>query len=212
MIVSFIAIPGAGKSTQINQIVKSGTLRNVIVLSVPALCGKRELDLTDILTKEELQIINDCKSETDEKRILGQLAPFALDTILFNVAIRLSKKGKTVILDGAPRGLRQAKLFLHLLSEKELSSFKIVELYFKENEYKNSQDRQFYRAIKKSPLVVEEAIKRITKISNKIDVFMKDTKIGLQFLKEKNIAIGRFNASESKELITSQIISFLTEQ
>lgn len=50
MVISFIAIPGSGKSTQISKLIHSKQLQDVISVSIPSLYNRREFDITSYLT------------------------------------------------------------------------------------------------------------------------------------------------------------------
>ena len=119
MVISFIAIPGSGKSTQINKLVQSKELKDVISVSIPSLYKRRDFDITEYLTEDEKEKIKEVKEESDLSRKKGFLAPIILDEILFNLAFRLSKLGKTVVIDGGPRGVAQAKLFMDYYLKKK---------------------------------------------------------------------------------------------
>lgn len=209
MIISFIAIPGSGKSTQINKLVKSEELQDVISISIPSLYKRRDFDITPYLTVEEIETIQEVKEESDLSRKQGFLAPIVLDEILFKLAFRLSKMEKTVVIDGGPRGVAQVKLFLKLLQEEEKESYKVIELYFEKNEAEMSRDRQYVRTVQNSELSIEEAISKIVKIPNKISVYLNDTRPGLEHLVQKGIKVGRFEATGTIEKIHNDIMKFL---
>lgn len=212
MVISFIAIPGSGKSTQINKLVQSKELKDVISVSIPSLYKRRDFDITEYLTEDEKEKIKEVKEESDLSRKKGFLAPIILDEILFNLAFRLSKLGKTVVIDGGPRGVAQAKLFMDLLPEEEKDSYKVIELYFEEKEEDMSRDRQYVRTINNQELSIEDAISKIVKIPNKITVYLNDTRPGLEYLAQNGIKIGRFEATNTIEKIHEDIMNFLVDR
>lgn len=209
MIISFIAIPGSGKSTQIDKLIDSDKLKDIISISIPSLYNRRRFDIMQYLTEKEKEVINDVKTESAFSRKQGFLAPIVLDEIMFRLALRLNDMGKTVVIDGGPRGISQAEMFLRMIGPDDLENYKVVELYFKENESEQSRDRQYIRTVNNKNLSISDAISKIMKIQNKISVYLNDTRPGVRYMEKKGIKVGRFEATDTVENIHSCILDFL---
>lgn len=209
MIISFIAIPGSGKSTQIDKLIDSDRLKDIISISIPSLYNRRRFNIMQYLTEQEKEVINDVKAESTLSRKQGFLAPIVLDEIMFRLALRLNGMGKTVVIDGGPRGVSQAELFLKMIGQDNLEMYKIVELYFENNESEQSRDRQYVRTVSNKNLSIADAISKIIKIPNKISVYLNDTRPGVRYMEKRGIKVGRFEATDTVENIHSGILDFL---
>lgn len=209
MIISFIGIPGSGKTTQISLLEKSTYMKEPISISIPALYKKREI-LSPYISSDDMRIIEDVEPESSAARDCGELAPFILDRIVFNLAVRLQKLGKTVILDGCPRGLAQAKLFIDILEQQGLLMyFKIVLLYFPLLPETCSQNRQIYRINYNGLLSDVDREKKIKKIPRKIKVYMDNTLPGVQYMLDAGVQHISVDATLSAEDIQEYILNFL---
>lgn len=211
MIISFIAIPGSGKSTQIDRLINSGRLGEAVPVSIPSLYDRRAVNVSRYLTEDEKTAVKEAAEESSLSRKQGVLAPIVLDEILFRLSLRLSDMGKNVIIDGGPRGMAQAVMFLNMLHEKDLKEYKVVELYFERNEAEQSRDRQYTRTVNNKSLSIENAIGKIMKIPNKISVYLNDTRPGIDYMKERGVRIGRFEATDTIENIHNDITGFLLD-
>jgi len=194
MIISFIAIPGAGKSTQIALLESSGVLEDAIAVSIPSLY-RNGSKIVAFLTEDEKYKILQVKEESDSARMEGILAPFVLDEIVFSLAYRLHSMGKTVLMDGCPRGVPQAKLFLSGLNFEQRCQYKIIELVFPQDEITHSQTRQYNRVLKSHVEETEEAKLKIAKIPTKTSLFISETRQGLNYLKAEGISVISINAT-----------------
>lgn len=148
MIICILGPPGAGKTTQVKELIKSNELSKVIDLSVPKLCKYEQNELNEFLIEEEKQAVDQNLAKVNENREKGQLFPVELDRILLEIAIRLSHAGINIILEGYPRGIEQAKIFIEKVNSNHLrDSLKLICLNFNDHELESIKKRQFERAV-----------------------------------------------------------------
>lgn len=212
MIVSFISISGSGKSTHIKMMKEKNKELGFVDLSVKYLYKNEIISYLKYLTPNELDIIQHLTEESNKCKHNGFLCPIELDEIIFDLAIRLYKDGKNVLLDGAPRGLNQAKIFYKKLQDKGIKDYKIINLKFMENEEENSRNRQLVRIMKKN-ITLEGKYNKISRIKNKIDVYINDTKVGLQYLEKKGLNILKLQTDDdinkNNKIIANYILNKL---
>ncbi len=156
-IISFIGIPGSGESTQIQLLTNNYKQGNYLVASIPYLVKKDGL-LNSLLTEDQRVIINQSQDKINDSRLNGELAPFALDQILFNIINNNAHNYDLIIMDVCPRGIRQAKYFWQLLDNDIKKNYYIFVLNFENNETEKSYERQFQRDLIKRG--IDEAILR----------------------------------------------------
>lgn len=208
MIVSFIGPPGCGKSTQIEFVTQSFLDEiEIVKLRVPDLI-KKHPSILPYLTEKEIEIVELLTQASNQCRDNGRLSPIELDDILFNVAERCVEDGKHIVLDGAPRGVKQAKMYCQRKKLKDETV--VVHLSFNNQAYENSVSRQFYR--ESLSRGVETAVNKIQRFRNKFHTYNTDTLKGLQILKEHEISCVEINALLSKSEVSQHLEQFLTKQ
>lgn len=208
MIISFIAIPGSGKTTQIRMLENYFNANEYLTVSVPGLYKQQEV-LFPYLLPNEIAEIERVKDERSQARARGELAPIILDQIVFTLALRAHSLGKIVIMDGCPRGLTQATMFMEMLDDDLKVQYKIIELAFTSNPRKWSIERQLLRLREDPTLTDEEVALRAKKIPKKVEVFFNDTVPGLNYLLNQGVIKLSVNALDTRENIHEVIKSFL---
>ncbi|WP_199614032.1 adenylate kinase family protein [Paenibacillus alkalitolerans] len=204
MIISFIGAPGSGKSTQIARISEYLSEKHKpIILRVPKLINL-DKEVVSYLTAEEIETIKQHKELARKSKDEGLLAPIIYDAILFELIPRIKDKS-FIILDGMPRGYKQAELFLNI--DKVLNQTCFFHLKFIENAYESSVSRQFYRESIKHG--VEKAELKLKKFINKYNVYSEDTLSGVSYLFNQGANIYMLNAVENEASIHKQICSSL---
>lgn len=212
MIVSFIAVPGAGKTTHIKRIQSTYSNMNIEVLSIPNICHKHTEKYIEYLSNEDIEIINKNLNKSNECRDKGILSPIELDIVMFNLAVKLNSKDTIVILDGGPRGVRQAEIWIEVMKKNKIEGYKIVNAVFNEREEDFSKERQYLRIIKNNNLSPTEALKKMMKIDSKIDVYINDTKKALCLLKENGCEVLKYNANDEFTYNSKIIDEFIFDQ
>ncbi|MEC0206928.1 AAA family ATPase [Paenibacillus lautus] len=208
MIISFIGPPGCGKSTQIEFVTKTFLQDvDVIMLRVPNLVKKLPT-IVPYLKEEEVRIIDELTQASYECRDNGRLSPIELDHILFEVAERCVEDKKYVVLDGAPRGLEQAKFFCNRRRLKDETI--VVHLAFHQQAFENSVSRQFYREALSNGF--ETATNKIQRFCNKFETYNTDTIQGFQLLKSHQIPFVEIDALLPKMDVSQQLERLLTKQ
>lgn len=196
MIVSFIAIPGSGKTTHIERIQNIYSNMNIEVLSIPNMCHKYTDRYIEYLSGEDIGIINKNLNESKECRDRGILSPIELDIVMFNLAIKLNNEKNFVFLDGGPRGVKQAELWIDIMKKNKVENYKIINAVFDEREEEFSRERQYIRIVKNKSLSAAEGLKKMMKIDSKINVYINDTKKALCLLKENGCEVLKYNAND----------------
>jgi len=199
--LSFIGPPGSGKTSQIQLL--EGVLKphNFLVASVPRLV-RRQADLVALLTEGERRELDALTDAAHQARDRGELAPIELDKLLFKSLQRVG--GEIVVaLDGCPRGVRQARLFLE---KGELSaSAGIILFYFPENERTWSLNRQYSRECVKRGESSARARQHI--FQRKFEVYMRDTLPGVTLLARTGVPIIRLAATMDAQLIHERVVT-----
>ena len=177
-----------------------------MTISIPGLY--KDPLIRSYLYPEEMEAVMYVKKESDISRNKGDLAPIILDKIVFGLAIRLHDGGKKVIMDGCPRGVSQAQLFMNMLGEERRSHYKIIELCFLDNPEGKSRERQLYRA-QNSDLSTEEKQKKIAKIPRKIQVYLENTLHGVKLMEELGVPKLVLDAEQPIYSIHEQIKKYI---
>jgi adenylate kinase family enzyme len=196
--LSFLGPPGCGKTTQIELLAELLSPR-LIVASVPRLLRGQE-DLVTMLTPAEVAELEGLSQASAAARSRGDLAPLAVDRLLFSALARLPAQG-FVALDGCPRGMAQARLFLE--TGNLASQTLVVELRFPEHTPASSFLRQIERETEKRG--TEEALAKLAVFARKTQVFLNDTSAGLCLLRDAGIPSLTFDATVKADSIHAQI-------
>jgi len=201
-IIGFIGIPGSGKSTQI-EILKAKLSGKTVLASIPAMV-KNKRGFHKFLTQADIIKLNQFHYKTDASREKGELAPIELDELLFEVCLKRIFNEKTnIILDGMPRGIKQAEIFWEMAQSSHKSNFFLAHLVFPENQAANSFHRQYLRAVENKGLL--QAYSELDKFRTKIKVYEGDTMAACRFLQDKAIGYFEVDCSDTKTQVAKNI-------
>lgn len=196
--VALVGPPGAGKTTQIQRLLSC--LPHTIRASVP-LIRRRDPQLWTLLTEAERHEADELAPRAELARKTGTLAPIRLDEILFGA---VERSAQPVILDGAPRGLDQARIYAS--SRRRMQDTLFVELTFADDVETKSLRRQEDRAVRTYGTVTYEMDRRFRA---KVRTYCSDTIAGLSHLRS-HVEIKRVNAEDPPDVVASTLAGWAT--
>ncbi|HLF27507.1 MAG TPA: AAA family ATPase [Anaerolineae bacterium] len=186
---AFIGPPGSGKTTQIRALRAAFSHSHFMIASVPRLV-RQETELMNLLLPDERDELRSSLDAAHVARDRGELAPISLDRMLFRAISRVATD-VFVALDGCPRGLRQAGLFLNIdaLARRTV----VAKFYFPDDTPSASLQRQFERERRKRGRATAQA--RLPIFQRKVEVYTQDTLPGVDRLACAGIPITRVDAT-----------------
>ena len=199
-VLAVIGPPGSGKTTQIELLRAHIGADRVLVAGVPHLVRRRN-DLVTLLTTGELAQLEAARPAALAARATGDLAPLIFDRLLFTAA-RRALADRFVVLDGAPRGVAAAKVFLEMRDLAPRTT--IVNLRLPDDERAYSLRRQ--RARERARRGAVEAVRREPVFRRKYSVYANNTTWGLELLIEAGIRCVRTGAAERPEQVQKAIV------
>ena len=208
MIICILGPPGSGKTTQVNRLLTGGFFENIVGLSVPKLCKSVADNSDQFLRKAEKEFVKANLNAVEECKDKGKLFPIELDKLLIEVAIRQSSKGKTIMLEGFPRGIEQARLFSQAIFQSDFQcSVELICLKFYQQELNQCKIRQLSRALLMHS-DIDETLKRINKINPKTEVYFENTLPGYRYLQSLGFEIHYVDATLDEDAVTTAIIQY----
>lgn len=195
--VSFLGPPGSGKTTQI-RLLQERLGERLTVASVPRLL-RGQPDLVAVLSPSELAQLDGLRKPSAVARDRGELAPVEVDALLLSAVSRLETP--VVALDGCPRGIAQARLFLGTGFAARTT---VVELRFPDDPAVMSLRRQTERETAvRGP---EYARVRRHVFESKVRVFVHDTLIGLELLDAASVPHLQIDASLPADEVHERVV------
>ncbi|MGE5571465.1 MAG: hypothetical protein ACM3ZU_00385 [Bacteroidota bacterium] len=203
--IAFIGPPGSGKTTQIGLLEKVLSPAGLVVASVPRLL-RRQDSLIRLLSAEERAELDALMAAAQAARLRGELAPIALDRILFRGLSRITGDA-LVALDGCPRGAQQARLFLGLASLRQNTT--VVQLRMGDtcDEIGVSVHRQFRReSLRRGE---EAALARYPVFKRKVEIYLEDTLAAVAILEEAGVPVRRVDAMLTPDEVHRRVLSIV---
>jgi len=185
-IIVMFGPPGAGKGTQAEILSKKLNLMHIS---------------TGEILREEIEKKSDIGNIVKNRIEKGELASDEIIMKVFEKHISESS-AKGFIIDGIPRNVNQAELFLALFKQRSVKDIEIINLGAHEEEL-------LKRLIKRAQLEKRKDDKKIT-IEKRFKIYDKVTKPVLDYLKDKEVKIYDIDGVGSIERIHKDILKSLS--
>jgi len=207
-IVSIMGIPGSGKTTQVKLLEEALGKESVFPVSVPRLF-RGEQHLLSLFSESELIQLQTLAETSRTQSQIGNLAPIALDRLLFSALPRAMENTQLFLLDACPRGPQQVLILRDSIGESAWKRLSIFHLCFPFQAEEEAFRRQFDRTVANRGNA--EAIKRIPRMKRKIEVFYEHTLSAINILRESGRPVEEIDAIQPVKKIHSYILERIYE-